>query len=503
MAIYNFYYDESEHSRKINYETVTASNYYDNFVTVIVGWTQENEEHIFTKYAAFEDKYRERKNSSGELKSTTLKQNVFKYGFASLNRQNVEFVNDFLTVFDEKVHFYFAVASKIEYIVRQLFSDYKNNLMIDADAMKYSITKALVSYRPEEVIKSIYESPELFVNILTKFFKDRIENNQKNYELKQAESIAFEEILIFLENINVISELHWDYHLPFDGFRKYLQEEQIEYYSLTIDKEGELNEESQTLKAARQSELNHVREDNSLSACGLRMADMMAGIISKLLKSLCDSLRYQSIEDGIKKKLLDTKWFQVNEPQLRLYKKLYRIICEWDHAWYKSYAGIYSDDLIVFIALLNYMNHFESVGQINAENILMQGEYFNGFVCKQLNDYFNRRKHKLPVEPIPFDAKDYFLNQRGAKVYFDVRKQPLFHINDGSQAIEILSVGIDRTGCPLITVFHNNQPVCYRLPQELSDWAYTIIGMADMGEKLFPAKVIFSKVNGKYYADIL
>lgn len=37
MDTYKFYYDESEHSRKINYNTVTAPNYYDNFVTVVVG----------------------------------------------------------------------------------------------------------------------------------------------------------------------------------------------------------------------------------------------------------------------------------------------------------------------------------------------------------------------------------------------------------------------------------------------------------------------------------
>ena len=38
MDTYKFYYDESEHSRKINYATVTAPNYYDNFVTVVIGW---------------------------------------------------------------------------------------------------------------------------------------------------------------------------------------------------------------------------------------------------------------------------------------------------------------------------------------------------------------------------------------------------------------------------------------------------------------------------------
>lgn len=44
---YIFFYDETEHSRKINYETVTANNYYDNFITGIVGWKAEDDECIF------------------------------------------------------------------------------------------------------------------------------------------------------------------------------------------------------------------------------------------------------------------------------------------------------------------------------------------------------------------------------------------------------------------------------------------------------------------------
>ena len=40
---YVFFYDETEHSRKINYKTVTANNYCDNLMTGIVGSkTEEN-----------------------------------------------------------------------------------------------------------------------------------------------------------------------------------------------------------------------------------------------------------------------------------------------------------------------------------------------------------------------------------------------------------------------------------------------------------------------------
>lgn len=51
MPKYEFYYDETEHSRKINYNTVSAANYYDNFVTMIVGWSSEKNE-ILQRHAA-------------------------------------------------------------------------------------------------------------------------------------------------------------------------------------------------------------------------------------------------------------------------------------------------------------------------------------------------------------------------------------------------------------------------------------------------------------------
>ncbi len=49
MTKYSFYYDESEHSRKINFNTVSVMNYYDNFIAVIVGWKDENQQSVFDK----------------------------------------------------------------------------------------------------------------------------------------------------------------------------------------------------------------------------------------------------------------------------------------------------------------------------------------------------------------------------------------------------------------------------------------------------------------------
>ena len=149
------------------------------------------------------------------------------------------------------------------------------------------------------------------------------------------------------------------------------------------------------------------------------------------------------------------------------------------------------------------MAHFENAEQLVNEELEMQGEYFNGYVCQQLSDYFNRRRSKLQIDIVDKNDKEYFLNRRGAKVYFDITKQPILQIAEGTQMEMVLSVGMDKSGVPLITISNENNPICYRLPKELSDWALTAIGMANMGENLFPSQVIFTKENNSYFADIL
>ena len=110
--MYYFFYDETEHSRKINYQTVTASNYYDNFITAIVGWKSEEDANITEKYLAFETKYAYRKKD-GELKSQSMKAKDFHLGFASLNKNTIGFYEDLISLFDERIVIYFSVFSKL------------------------------------------------------------------------------------------------------------------------------------------------------------------------------------------------------------------------------------------------------------------------------------------------------------------------------------------------------------------------------------------------------
>lgn len=495
----NFYYDESEHSRKINHSTVVSGNYYDNFVITIVGWRTEDESSIFQRYLEFEEKHSDRK-SNGELKSATLKTKQLKNGLASLSSDNVAFIHDFLDVFDKRIFLYFSVTSKIEYIVNQLFLNYKNSVFVDADALKYSIVKAIVMYRPQEIISGMYENTGELVQLLKAFFHKRIAANRANTKLKRHETSAFSQIVRLLEDINEHRDINWNYQIAFDGFKKYLLEKNISKYALFIDKEGD---DSDTLKAAKQVGLSPVTEVDSKEHVGVRMADMLAGIISKLLKSLHTELQYDSFEDGVNKKILGEKWFELNDRQLYLYKRLLHVICRLNNMWYKAFSGNYSDDLIAIISLLDYMSSYRTIDDVRAIDKKMHGEYFNTLVCERLAKHYDDMRSKLQVDPIAETDKDYFFNQRGGKVFFDSSKQPPLRINEGSNTLDVLSVGFMKDGTPMITVSESEVPVCYKLPQELYAWAMDCVALANMGISNFPSKVAITKCNDSFYADFI
>ena len=151
---YSFYYDESEHSRSIGFKTITAENFYDNFITVIVGWKSQDEQRIREQYCEFEQKYIDR-HPDKELKSETIQPKQLRFGFASAAKGNIPFFEDFLSLFSDDIHIYISTFSKVEYIVNQLFKDYKNSFLFDMDMMRYSIIKALVIYKPRELVDAI------------------------------------------------------------------------------------------------------------------------------------------------------------------------------------------------------------------------------------------------------------------------------------------------------------------------------------------------------------
>lgn len=388
MPTFYFYYDETEHTRVVTANSVMAENYSDGFMASIVGWRFEDQESLLEEYERFEKRFAHRRDKKGELKSTTIKTKNISRGLASLSKEETVLVGQLFDMLDERCFSFFFFASKVEYVVNQLFSGCHRDSLVNYDAMCYCITKAINAYQPSRVIELICSNfgridSSVLVAALKVFLAQRIEINLRNKELKQFEIQAYRQAIAFLEDVNCQIDLSWDYRSPFICFNSYLREQGIHKYRLCIDNERK------SARAAREYGIKYVSESDSLDSIGVRMADMVGGIIAKLIKALRVAQSYQSDAEATQKKELNCAWFKLDQTRFELYKKLYSVVMERNNAYSKFCAGNYADDVIVFTSFLEYLNGFDSADQLE-EQLDTHPSWFDAFACHCLSGHFER-----------------------------------------------------------------------------------------------------------------
>lgn len=89
---------------KITKNTITANDYASYFIVSCIGITESFLDEFNKRHIDFENKYSER-FSKGELKNLTMSK-YFKYGFASLTKNNYKFMLDLLSLFDDNIYFF-------------------------------------------------------------------------------------------------------------------------------------------------------------------------------------------------------------------------------------------------------------------------------------------------------------------------------------------------------------------------------------------------------------
>lgn len=377
---YNFYYDETEHSRSLGLRTIVADEFYDGFVTAIVGWDERDEKDLEARYVAFEERYRS--PGASELKSTSLNKRQFRYGFHSLGKANVRMLADFFELFDANKLVYYSFSSKVEILIYRLFSQCRGMPGACNELLQYSLAKLVVQYKPRKVVEAFYGNPSDLIEAVRDFLSDRIERNAVSPVLKGSEIVQCTAIMAVLDRAMPLDNSKWEYKLPFAGFARYLDEHpEIVDFDLAIDRE------ERTAEAAKELGFSNVRQVDSVDCFGVRVADMLAGIVGKMLKGIREELTYHSPEEEVEKRLFDKKWFEIDDSRLNLYKKLRRILIQTDRCWYKAYGTTYSDDLIVLIALLNYFSNFNNSEELR-EKACQHAEAFNTCCCMNLQQFF-------------------------------------------------------------------------------------------------------------------
>ena len=492
---YVFFYDESEHSRKITQSTVSANNFAENFVAAIIGYSVDNAPEIEKAYSSIEEKYNKFYGIK-ELKSQIIPKNRYEYGLFSFKKKELELLDDIITFcIENDLKLYLSVQNKIHYLIIQMLSNYRNTFFFDADALAYSTTKFICTYKPKEVIEAIYKDDLSFVKELKKFCRKLLNHNGK-LEHKEIENLALEQILMVLDDYNYNFTVDWEYGFSFYGFKKYLVEQGIDSYQLIIDQEGK----GSTKNAAINENINAIEAD-SKDVAGIRMADFIAGIVSRFIISISNSLAYKSLNENISLKLLDNNWFNIDAERFNIYKKLKVLIVSQNDCWDKIFCNHFADSLIYFISLLNYISLYKSYDEFKKCNT--HASNLNICALNDLQWRFELMASKLEVEPV--SAKDeIYYNQRGALCYKDYTKHSELQIDEKGEVYYVLSVGFfgkNEKAC--VTIKTDKGPVVYLLPDPLLEWAFTCVSYANRGVNMFPSKVKFILINGRYCADIL
>ena len=282
--------------------------------------------------------------------------------------------------------------------------------------------------------------------------------------------------------------------MPFDGFLKYLEEQDISDYKLVIDKEGS---DHNTLIAAKNMGHVSATEGDSKDYVGIRMADMMAGILAKFLKAMKAALH--SNYDVVSKVVLDEKWFKLDGSRKQLYRKFHYVLSELNDSWDKSNSGLFTDDLLSFISLLEFIDG-KSIEQLKDREC---PELFNRYSISNLQGRFEEIHHKLPKININLDDEGCFINKWGAKVYADSTKQPELEIENGMRECKVVNAGLDAKGIPTVTIYEDGKYNCYRIPEQLSEWVMMLVAFMDIGQVVLPAMVRFIRQGGCWDAYIL
>ena len=496
---YNLYYDESEHSRKITNKTITASNFAVDFIASVVGIPTVNDD-IESRYLDLEKRYKDIYGVS-ELKSSIIKKAKYKYGLKSFKKNDLDLIKDiFSFVNKHEILIYITSQNKIEYLVNQLLNMYQNDLFVDADLLRYSVTKIINQYMPDSVIEAIYNKDLNFIRNI-KIFANQLLAKNKDVVSKTTENEALKQLVVLLDEYDKNIVLDWNYSISFYGLSKYVSEQNIILNNLYIDKEGS----GKTLNSAIDCGFDSTYEVDSNDCYGVRLADFVAGVVSRFVISIHDNLKYKNINDGKNLKFLDPQWFAINEGMFSLYKLICKVIIKQSNSWSKIWCSNYSDSLLYFICLINYFDSFDSFDEYNKISYLDHSYYVNDRVLNALKERFTLLQIKLKIEEIkPQQNVDYYINSRGAICFYDFNKHPTLNISQSGKIYNVLCVGFfGRMEKACITIVENNSPVCYLLPDELMEWAISCVGIANSGVNLFPSYVLFGIKNNRYYAEIL
>lgn len=407
---YNFYFDESFHDRKIVSNpdgtlNVLKDNSMDSYVGVFWGCHQNKLRPIISALEGFEDRYRKvfTLKDEAELKSSVIKQKNYAYGVHSFSKEALSFYSDLFQILDDNaILIQSTVISKVEWMLRKIFSKSQLPNYVNENSFYYTLAKIICTYKPREIIHDLHlvtdsQSALLFRDSLV----DKLETlfiAEVDIDRKEAERSALSEIAFVIENTdmsNLQSEkVDFAYYPNFEALCNLLNEKFISPKKIKLV----IDNEEKTYSTATHYNFGKLTQQDSKNVIQIRLADLISGFIGRMIKAIMSDLSSQELtipkfcginkEDLIEKRLISGEWFQLTESQFKLYGQIYKVFILNNSSYWATMTLSYADGVSCFYTLIRYINQYETYSEFCAVSTELHREYYNSACCDELERHY-------------------------------------------------------------------------------------------------------------------
>ena len=407
---YVFYFDEAFHDRKIVISeqgriNTLRKDAIDDYVGVFWGCKREFFNEYVQQLTTFEKKYRKIFDlaEDKELKSGIIGKKNYQYGLHSFNKNAQGFYTDLFKMLSKwEIILQINIISKIELLIRESLRSVTFPLFANKNAFIYSLTKLIVVHRPQQLVEAMEEVAN---GGLGKQFRDKLLDTLNAYvdashgvARKERSTEAFREMIFIIEsmdfNARFDTKTDFQYYLNFEGISNLLRELEINVKDVKVT----IDNEERTFVAAQKYEFGKLKQGKSDFSIQLRLSDLLSGFVGRMIYALKhdESAREKELkdyseidhEDIKKKRLLDPKWFELNESQFEMYKLIYEVLILQHEYYWTTLTSVYNDDTICFYSLLRYIASYPTYEQFVAISISLHSEYYNSCAVGELEEHY-------------------------------------------------------------------------------------------------------------------
>lgn len=360
------------------------------YVADIIKINGKNLLNIEDKYKMLERKYMSSRNfpDGRELKGKDILNKNFNFGIASLKKRELDFYSSlFDLLLENEVDNLLFSLNKMSLVVDKRLTSWildieEKGYILSARTLKYSFVKYLEIEANERVIQSIFDPNMGNREVLTEIQKHMVDFIEENNSIKRMER----QIENYREIIKVVRKTkHLIKDTPFE-------EGSFDWNKVSFDIDLWITEMSLANKFNMQStelildegipigpfkklKFPSIKEnEDSTTHVGLRISDVLVVVAGKYMSKLANDLRYDKNNPEIKKRL-SNDWFQLDEKQFDLLKKMNKYFFANDST-YCFIVDTYFDDALQFEAYFRYISSYESFYDYNKQIETHVDEHF-------------------------------------------------------------------------------------------------------------------------------